>query len=491
MAKKQTSAEYTNKLLKGKHSQKIFEGKIPKNAYDILKSYVDDNIERLRATRKKILFSDGEVTTMLKVIKYRNEYVKCNGLGVVLSEISATKQCSYDRIISIYGDIEGEKRWRQSRDKKSKNNKGKRRFDKDAVFHKIITSEPIHGIVLGDDITEELNHLIDSCYGVNDRYIREFEKYVPELIYTKLLDKTTTSLIESFQKIWTARGNERLKMLYGSRWERESERIYNNFPSNIQYWIRRGFDVDCAREKVTEFQKWATSHEKPYRSYLRASYWMSRGMSEDEANEKISSIQKRDVDYFVKLYGIEGYDRYNSMIEKRINAWDMKTDKEKEIINKSKGRTTKQLIEEHGHEKATEIIASRTSRMKSASKSANDFFKELDNRLGDDGIDSFYEGKNGEWFVSCGDVLYFVDYRIGNKIIEYYGDFWHCNPKLFEGKDVHPVYGYTSEKKWAEDSKRIDALVRNGYDVKIIWEMDTKTRKTQLLNECMEFINDK
>lgn len=69
----------------------------------------------------------------------------------------------------------------------------------------------------------------------------------------------------------------------------------------------------------------------------------------------------------------------------------------------------------------------------------------------------------------------FVD-ETGKRIVEVYGDYWHCNPKHPRYGDpdfVHPELGMTSKEKWEKDAKRISYFQELGYEVNIVWESDT------------------
>lgn len=70
-------------------------------------------------------------------------------------------------------------------------------------------------------------------------------------------------------------------------------------------------------------------------------------------------------------------------------------------------------------------------------------------------------------------TLYVVDFLLNdNIIIELYGDYWHCNPKLYDKNYYHKNLKMTAQDKWIKDKKRITTLETLGYRVFIIWESD-------------------
>lgn len=67
----------------------------------------------------------------------------------------------------------------------------------------------------------------------------------------------------------------------------------------------------------------------------------------------------------------------------------------------------------------------------------------------------------------------FVDNNT-NHIVEIYGDYWHCNPTLFEEDYYHSQLKKTAKEKWEFDNKRKIYLEHLGYTVDTIWGTDAK-----------------
>lgn len=65
-----------------------------------------------------------------------------------------------------------------------------------------------------------------------------------------------------------------------------------------------------------------------------------------------------------------------------------------------------------------------------------------------------------------------------NLIIEYNGDYWHCNPNKYNGEYIHPHKKKTASEIWKEDSFRIDNLKKMGYNLIVIWESDFDSKNT-------------
>ena len=59
-----------------------------------------------------------------------------------------------------------------------------------------------------------------------------------------------------------------------------------------------------------------------------------------------------------------------------------------------------------------------------------------------------------------------------NLIIEFNGDYWHCNPKKYDENYLHPHKKKTAKEIWEEDKIRVDNIKKYGYNLMIIWECD-------------------
>jgi len=75
-------------------------------------------------------------------------------------------------------------------------------------------------------------------------------------------------------------------------------------------------------------------------------------------------------------------------------------------------------------------------------------------------------------------------------IIEYYGDYWHCNAYLFKDEnEIHPYIKKTIKEIRENDIIKMSILNKRGWKVIIIWEYDYKTNKHNLMEELINEIN--
>ena len=68
------------------------------------------------------------------------------------------------------------------------------------------------------------------------------------------------------------------------------------------------------------------------------------------------------------------------------------------------------------------------------------------------------------------------DFKISeNIILEINGDYWHCNPELYNesGVVIYPVSGVTSVKSvWEKDKLKKEKAEKHGYKIFYLWEKD-------------------
>lgn len=81
------------------------------------------------------------------------------------------------------------------------------------------------------------------------------------------------------------------------------------------------------------------------------------------------------------------------------------------------------------------------------------------------------------------DVQKSVDIYIPSKkkIIECFGDFWHCNPSQYSAEYYHKYIHMNANEIWKRDEERIQSFKNAGYEVEIIWENTNKNFKHSTL----------
>ena len=154
---------------------------------------------------------------------------------------------------------------------------------------------------------------------------------------------------------------------------------------------------------------------------------------------------------------------------------------QKTLISKSnykdicarRGNTREQLTQKHGLERAEEIIRNRIKRSTGGiSVISQTFINKLPGICFDG--DVFY-GKN-ELCMKDQKLNCYYRYDFCNKtkklIIEFHGDYWHCNPAKFSKDYFNPTTQRYAHDQWERDNRKKQVAEAEGYAVIIVWESD-------------------
>jgi polyhydroxyalkanoate synthesis regulator phasin len=241
----------------------------------------------------------------------------------------------------------------------------------------------------------------------------------------------------------------------------QSERKTFHFQNTQSYWLNLGFSYEESCVKVSEIQKNRSARspaiQKETRSYSNrcVDFWIKKGYSEEEAKKAVSDMQRRK-------HSKERNDRW----QQTLNS---KSDEEKALINAKKGHSVEAFIL-RGYSEADAIAASNAyyQKRKNYSNLSQTFFSLLESLLGSQTV--YYKVKNYEKQFNgrCVD-FYDVESKI---VVEFYGDFWHRNPKKYS--EDYVCYGKTSKEIWNLDEARISLIKQHDLvsNVLIVWEYD-------------------
>ena len=99
--------------------------------------------------------------------------------------------------------------------------------------------------------------------------------------------------------------------------------------------------------------------------------------------------------------------------------------------------------------------------------------KKIDNLFSDDITLKI----NKKWFFP--DIIH-LKKKI---IIEFYGDYWHCNPSIYHEDYYHEAIKVVSKEIWNKDEIRIKNFVNEGYKVLVIWEKNFKENRDYVIDQ--------
>ena len=93
-----------------------------------------------------------------------------------------------------------------------------------------------------------------------------------------------------------------------------------------------------------------------------------------------------------------------------------------------------------------------------------------------------YNSNSKQYFVD----IVFCDRKI---IVEYNGDFWHCNPNKYNKNYWNPKKQQYAHEIWEQDKVRLKSLMNAGYKVFVIWESAFRFNKTKTIKHLVGEIN--
>lgn len=71
-------------------------------------------------------------------------------------------------------------------------------------------------------------------------------------------------------------------------------------------------------------------------------------------------------------------------------------------------------------------------------------------------------------------------------LIEFNGDYWHCNPIKYKSNYFNVKLNMTAEQIWKRDADKKLLAIENGYDFLTIWESDYRKNKTIILKKIIQ-----
>lgn len=196
------------------------------------------------------------------------------------------------------------------------------------------------------------------------------------------------------------------------------------------------------------------------------------------------------LEYFINEYGIEeGTLKYHRMIRLKSGSYESYLEKFNSDIDLAIvayqaakiSRKTKKPNSRPGH---------------SSSKVSVELFDSIVDNLDLNNHKIFYFPFNQEWaFFKQDQSVTYVDFfdKMSGKVIEFYGDFWHGNPNVYESNTILNIPGanvINIQDQWKKDNDRIEYIKQFPYikDVLIIWEQDYRKNKEQTINKCIQYL---
>lgn len=278
--------------------------------------------------------------------------------------------------------------------------------------------------------------------------------------------------------------------------DEELEKEHKKFDTaSLDSFIRRHGEIEGPK-KYEEYKK--------RQAYTCSKEYMmnEKGMTEQQWNE-FNAKRACTKENFIERYGIElGEKKWNkycdleSYVGCKLEYFVEKYGKEEGTnkyiaLNKLKYQCLDNYIRKYGEEEGKRRWGEYTKRP--YSYVSQNLFRAIDEKVGDYAkLNSFFFTKNKELFIKSEKFGrgFHPDYTLDKKIIEFNGDYWHCNPKMYKPDETITIHGVEKIVKyiWAKDIERYEILSKMGYEVKVVWENDYVKNPEKILDECVDFL---
>jgi len=243
-----------------------------------------------------------------------------------------------------------------------------------------------------------------------------------------------------------------------------------------EFWIKKGFSEEESlikskevmkeiHEKTLEIKKINKEKDSTYyyeTTPMRIEYYLNKGFSEDDSKEMLGQRQTTfSKEICIKKYG---------------------EDEGLKIFNLRQEKWAKTLVE-NGNLKGGYSLISQ------------ELFEKISNYYENQEDLYFAKSKlNNEYYISTKEYGYklydFVDLN-SRKIIEFNGDLYHANPKIYQENDItNPFKGRkkTAKEIWEDDKIKIKIANDRKFEVLVIWESEYRKNPIETLNKCLDFL---
>lgn len=243
-------------------------------------------------------------------------------------------------------------------------------------------------------------------------------------------------------------------------------------------------------KKYCDKQAYVNSYE-----YKKEKYGMTRKDFDDYNKSRATTLEN-----MIKKYGIEeGTKRFRNYCDKQAytNSEEYLGKERYEQINKKKAHTLENYIKRHGIEDGTELFKKYVNQTtKSYSKISQELFTSLMQFEIIKG--NVYYGKTEYGVLDAENNKYFKYDFVApyHKLcIEFHGDHYHGNPKLYRPNDFLSGKGCTkirAKDKWILDQEKIDLLKRvRNFDTIVVWELDYRKSKENVIERILNYVKNK
>ena len=313
---------------------------------------------------------------------------------------------------------------------------------------------------------EEANIIRGKAQGKNTSYEGLLERLIKQGKTDEEVDyaKKEFGKKRGVQSSKTHAENEKKDPLY----KKKMSRFFKEF------WLKKGYTEE---ESIKLAYDASLQNRKKFREKIDAGeiekgwntttieYYLKKGYSIDESERKLKERQSTfTLNKCIAKYGEEiGRQKFHDRQEKWIAKW--------KSLYKSGAFSTSPLS----------LSSTRYSKI-----SLDLFF------ILSETYRTSYMGINEFWIRNDEKKLLFYDFCVKEKkkIIEFNGDYWHCNPRLYSPDFFNRNKQMTAQQIWDFDNKKEELARAKGYDYLVIWESEYKLNPDVTINKCKNFLEN-
>lgn len=235
-------------------------------------------------------------------------------------------------------------------------------------------------------------------------------------------------------------------------------------PFSSEFYKKRNL---CEQDRIDFIQSLAD--KKEYSNRLE--YYIKRGYSPDDAKKMLSERQRTfTLNKCIEKYGeIDGTAIYND----RNKKWSEKM--ERMYRNGAFSRFSRKLA---SNSYSTFELTCICDIVKQLGLNSNEYYS----ATSDLGQYCLFVKETGRRF--------YYDFKYKNKVIEFNGDYWHCNPKQYGSDYYNTQLDMIASEKWEADNIKKQKIIKEGCDVLTIWESDFRDSPEDTVKKCIDFINE-
>lgn len=225
-----------------------------------------------------------------------------------------------------------------------------------------------------------------------------------------------------------------------------------------------GYDEDRHIQSKANHSAYMNDPDNRSKFQFFYEYWLDFANGDEVlASELYTKHQTKNLDFFIEKYGEdEGTSRHAAKTEKWLDTLANKSNEEMAQINSSKVRKSGSFSSKEERELLSII-------------------QEYDNETIDQLCLWYLDEQMTRRF-------FLYDISLNKKIIEYNGDFWHANPKMYDHTFVNPYTHKTQAETHLRDKIKNQVAIDHGYEVLTVWETEYKLNKQKVITECIHFL---